>query len=247
MSTSIFGPMPASMPAAMPAPAPILFSALAPITEPTVDRAAVAAVVNPAILDTILGRLALLFLAGAVGDLTVARDAARQMLAAYKVETPDELRLAAEIISFGFHALEALSQASNPDMSLAKILRLRGSAVSLSREAHKAQRKLDQLQRDRRAGVSAQPAEAEQPAPPPEADKPSRPQIDKAIDLIAFTRDALESAGKNGGKSWTHGFQQRQVAKRITDNLKKNQLHHMSQAIPPNAALMSAAAVAPAG
>jgi len=238
--------MPASIPGAMPAPMPNPISALAPLSAHTVDSAP-AAVVNPAILDTILGQLALLFLAGAVGDLAVARDAARQMLAAHKVETPDELRLAAEIISFGFHALEALGQASNPDMSLTKILRLRGSAVSLSREAHKAQRKLDQLQRDRRAGAPAQPAEQEQPAPPPEATETSRPRIDKAIDLIAFTPYAIESAGKNDGKSWTQGFQQRQVAKRIADNLKKNQLQYMSQAIPPNAALGSAAAVAPAG
>jgi hypothetical protein len=70
------------------------------------------------ILDTVLGRLALLFLTGAVGDLTAARRAAGQMLAAYHPGTEDELRLAAEIISFSFHALEALSQAADPDLSL---------------------------------------------------------------------------------------------------------------------------------
>jgi hypothetical protein len=116
-----------------------------------------AATLPAALLNTILGRLALLFLSGAGGDLDAARDAATKMLAAYHPETEDELRLAAEIISFSLHALEALGQAADPDMSLNKILRLRSGAVSLSRESHKSQRKLDQLQKDRRAGVPIQP------------------------------------------------------------------------------------------
>ena len=107
-----------------------------------------AAALSTVILDTVLGRLAVLFLTGARGDLTLAHEAARQMLADYRPETNDELRLAAEIINFSFHALEALGQATTPEMTLNKILRLRGSAVSLSREAHKSRRKLDQLQRE---------------------------------------------------------------------------------------------------
>jgi hypothetical protein len=85
-----------------------------------------------AILDTILGRLSLLFLSGAGGDTAAARLAARQMLAIYQPETEDEFRLAAQIVSFSFHALEALSQAASPDMPLTRILRLRSSAVSLT-------------------------------------------------------------------------------------------------------------------
>src|ERR1700678_3422044 len=98
-----------------------------------------------AILETILARLALLFLVGAQGDETAARDAAAEMLASYDPKTTAELRLAANSISFSFHALEALSQAAHPNMSLTKILRLRRSAVSLSRESHKAERRLDQI------------------------------------------------------------------------------------------------------
>jgi hypothetical protein len=96
-----------------------------------------------AILETVVIRLSALFLAGAAGDMTAARQAAAQMLSAYHPETEDELRLAANIISFSFQALEALGQAATPDMPLT--LRLRGSAVSLSRESHKAQRRLDKL------------------------------------------------------------------------------------------------------
>jgi hypothetical protein len=116
------------------------------------------ATIAQSILDTVIGRLAVLFLAGACGDMLVARHSASQMLAAYKPETPDELGLAAEIVSLQFHTIEALSYASDPELSLNKILRLRGGAVSLSRESHKARRKLDQLQLARRAGTTAQPA-----------------------------------------------------------------------------------------
>ena len=51
------------------------------------------------ILDTVIGRLTLLFLTAANGDQIAAREAASQMLAAHNAETPDELGLAAEIVS----------------------------------------------------------------------------------------------------------------------------------------------------
>jgi hypothetical protein len=86
-----------------------------------------------AILETVLARLAPLFLTGAAGDMNAAREAASRMLADYHPQTEDELRLAANIVGFSFHALEALGQSATPGMPLAKILRLRGSAVSLSR------------------------------------------------------------------------------------------------------------------
>jgi hypothetical protein len=165
-----------------------------------------------AILDTVIGRLAVLFITGAAGDITGGREAARQMLAAYNAETPDELTLAAEIISLQLHTLEALSYASDPGLSLNKIFRLRGSAVSLSRESHKAQRKLDQLQRARRTGTTAQPAEA--PTPP-------SPAIENALDLVETARDAVQIAEKTGGKSWTQAFQERLTTKRIAQNQMK--------------------------
>jgi hypothetical protein len=185
-----------------------------------------------AILETILGRLALLFLAGAAGDMAAARDAATQMLAAYHPETENELRLAAEIVSFSLHALEALGQASTPDMSLTKVLRLRSGAVSLSREAHKAERRLEQLQKARRAGAEAQPQATQ--APP--VSEPARPQIDKAIALIEATRNAIETTPRNGSRIWTQAHQKREAARRMTENLKRNQAAH--------AAMVNAAASA---
>lgn len=180
------------------------------------------ATISPALLDTILGPLALLFLTGAAGDLAVARHAADQMLAAYNAETPEELRLAAEIITFGLHALEALSQSAEAGLSPNKILRLRGSAVSLSRESHKSQRKLDQLQHARHVGAEPKPAEIAAPTP-------TDPETDQAVGLIEFAKQTIQAAGKDSGVTWTKAFQQRQAAKRMTENLKKNQAQHQAR------------------
>jgi hypothetical protein len=169
------------------------------------------------ILETILARLALLFLTGTGGDLTAARQAAIQMLASYHPETEDELRLAAQIVGFSFQALEALSQSASHDLPLTRILRLRGCAVSLSRESHKAQRRLDQIQQARRAGSAAQPAA---PAAP-------YPKIEKAVALIADTRQ-VAAVAKNTGQTWTQAYRQRERARRMTKNLKKNQAAHLS-------------------
>ena len=176
-----------------------------------------------AVVETVLTRLAALFLTGAAGDITAARQAAAQMLAAYDPQTEDELRLAANIVGFSFHALEALGQAATPDMPLTKILRLRGSAVSLSRESHKAQRRLDQLQKARRQGIPAQSAETQ---PQPE------PKIEKALDLIKDTR-TVTVAAKAQGVTWTQAYEQRQRDNRIAASLKRAEARVAAQANAP--------------
>jgi hypothetical protein len=191
------------------------------------------ATIAQAIWDTVIGRLAVLFLTGAAGDMTAAREAARQMLAAHNAATPGELTLAAEIISLQFHTLEALSYASDQQLSLNKVLRLRGSAVSLSRESHKAQRKLDQLQAARRAGTTIQIAEI-----------PPRPAVTNALDLIETARDAIQIAAKSGGKTWTQAFQERLTAKRIAKKLAKKQAQQANQPAHANPAAASAQAAA---
>jgi hypothetical protein len=167
-----------------------------------------------AILETVLIRLAALFLTGAAGDPTAARHAASLMLDAYHPETPDELRLAANIVIFSFQALEALSQAATPDMSLTRILRLRGSAVSLSRESAKAERRLGQLQKARQ-----QPAQARQPEIQPEPVQPT-PKTEKAAALIQDTAQ-IAAAAKVNNQTWTQAYQERQRQARIAASLKR--------------------------
>jgi hypothetical protein len=189
-----------------------------PMSSPSAMSSSFSATLPAAVLDTILARLALLFLAGAGHDMAAARLAALQMLTVYHPETEDEFRLAAAIVSFSFHALEALSQAATPDMPLTRILRLRSSAVSLSRESHKAERRLDQLQKARRTGAPSQPTPTDAPH--------SAATIEKALELIADTR-AVAEAADNSGQTWTEAYQQRLRARRMTENLKKNQTAHL--------------------
>jgi hypothetical protein len=167
-----------------------------------------------AILDTILARLALLFLSGAADNTDAARHVAIRMLTEYQPETEDELRLAAQIVGFGFHALAALGQATATDMPLNRVLRLRGSAVSLSRESHKAQRRLDQIQNARRT----QPDAAPQPAPP----EPST-RIENAIALIEET-GKVQAVAKATGLTWSQAFRQRARDKRLAEKQKKRQI-----------------------
>jgi hypothetical protein len=182
--------------------------------------AALPATIPQAIWDTLLGRLAPLFLIGAAGDPASAREAAHQMLAAYNPQTSVELRLAAEIIGFGLHALEALGQAADPALSLNRVLRLRGSAVSLSREAHKSQRKLDQLQR---AHAIQPPAQA-QPSPQPE------PAQDHPGTQTASPTEAECLAARTKAKIWLQSYNEREAAERIAKNLMQNQVDHAARA-----------------
>ena len=187
-----------------------------------------------ATLDTFIAPLALLFLTGACGDIAAAHYAASQMLAAYNAETPDELGLAAQAVSLQMQVLKALGDASEPDLSLNKILRLRGGAVSLSRESHKARRKLDQLQHARRTGIVAPPAEVA-PAQPVAVQAVPSTQVqsveakargDSALELIEAARDALQRVKKSGGRNWSQAFQKRETAKRMAENMRKKQAEY---------------------
>jgi hypothetical protein len=198
-----------------------------------------------ATLETVIGGLALLFLTGACGDMIAAHYAASQMLAAYNAETPDELGLAAEIVSLQMHTLKALSDSSDPELSLNKILRLRGGAVSLSRESHKARRKLEQLQRARHAGTMAQPAEVPSEAAQPQP-APVQPKIDDAHALIEVAREAIQTARETGGKTWSQSFQKRETTKRIVENLKRKQAEHAILTARLNTAAASASGAGPA-
>lgn len=191
--------------------------------------------ISQAVLDTVLGRLALLFLSGAGADLAAARHAAADTLSAYHPETEGELNLAAGVISFSLHALEALSQACDPDLPLKVQLSLRSSAIGLSREGHKAQRKLDQLQSARRAGI---PQHAAAEATAPDA------QTEQAVALVELARKAIGTVSKNKGQTWTQAFQKRELAKRITKNLQKNQALHALRSTQPADQKLASASIA---
>ena len=203
---------------------------------PTSTSAATLASCLPAaIVETTLTGLAPLFLDAAAGDIAAARDAVAQMLAAHHPETVDELRLAANIVGFGFHALQALGQSATPDMPLTRILRLRGSAVSLSRESQKAERRLEQLQRARRQGLPAQFAETR---PEPAQPEPAQPEPAQAAAKIARALDLIEDTAKTtiiaktSNLTWTQAYEQRQRDLRVAARLKRAEAIAAAKASP---------------
>jgi len=125
-----------------------------------------------AIIETVLGQLALLFLAGANGDPQVARQAALRFLISYQPQTEPELALAADIISFGFHVRQSLHQAAEPDRPLHQVQRLRSGAASMGREAYRSLVKLEQLQQARQARQEQVTPEVVQTPPAPVAERP---------------------------------------------------------------------------
>ena len=127
-------------------------------------------VITPAILDKFIGLLVPLFLAGVDGDMATARHAAARMLAAYDTKTEAELSLAAEIVCFSFGALEALSNAMNPDLTPNAVLRLRGSANALHHSAHQCQRTLDRLRKERSHQAAPETTTSPLPEPLPTAE-----------------------------------------------------------------------------
>jgi hypothetical protein len=199
------------------------------------------ATIAKAILETVLSHLALLFLTAAAGDNEAAREAATQMLAAHDPQTADELTLAAQIVTLQFHALEALANAAEPGLSMNRILRLRGSAVSLSREAHKGRRRLEQIQRARQ-GETQQP-QAQQPQPEatqPETAQPEPPQPEpaarhpdpaaqQALDLLATAQETIRAAQQTGGKNWRQNLQKRLLTAQITEAGKAQAARHAAQ------------------
>jgi hypothetical protein len=134
------------------------------------------ATITQAVAEKIIAFLAPLFLAGAAGNLEASNHAAIAMLKTYAPTTDRELRFAALSIAFGFGALDALSRAADPDLTLNQVLRLRGTANALNRSAHQNETRLEKLRKH--------PPEAQSEDSQPEP----LPASTAAEDLLAFAR-----------------------------------------------------------
>ena len=178
-----------------------------------------------AVLETILIRLAALFLAGAAGDAVAAHQAAAHMLGSYHPETEEEVRVAANVIIFSFQALEALSQAATPNMPITRVMRLRSGAVSLSRQCQKAENRLEHLQNARLKGKPVQPAAQAQP----------EPKLEKIEALIEDT-GKVAAAAKANGQTWTQAYEDRQRQARIAASLKRAEAKFAPFPSPPKQA-----------
>jgi hypothetical protein len=186
------------------------------------------AAVDPVFLDTIIGLLVPWFLIAAGGDVTAARRTAECILASYDVETEQEIRLAAEITSFGFGALEGLRDSMDPELKLNAVLRLRGSANTQHRSANQCQRTLDKLRKERR--MAAEVVEAQPPVSEDRNDTPQAPQSNQTapaqpratITLSRQQRRAMQRAADKAQRKQTE--QLRRDAMRATRTTPNQQL-----------------------
>jgi len=164
-----------------------------------------------ALLHTILHQIAILLLRGANNDIEAARQAAAVVVGAHMPQTEQELRLAARIVAFSLQAGEALAQAANPELPLTRVIRLRTGAVSLTREAEKAERRLEKLREARLRGLP------EEPEPLPQAESP---RVEKTTALIEDTRKVAAYAQAHG-LSWSEAHRQRNREKRLAERRAK--------------------------
>jgi hypothetical protein len=118
------------------------------------------------ILSATINQIAPLLIQRTGCDEHASRAALTALLADYKPETNEEFTLAADIVHYRFLAVDNMARSVEPNLPLTKVLRLRGSAVSLSREAHKTQRKLDKLQFTRTRAVPEPEAQPQLALPP---------------------------------------------------------------------------------
>ena len=135
-----------------------------------------------------------------------------------------------------------IGQAANPELSISRTIRLRGSAVSLSREAHKSQRKLDKLQQARRAGTNAQPAQTEAAHPPTEP----APSIAQANPAPAVQPVMQPAQGSPADKSpYAQTLQKPLAASRLSKKARRAAAKQAYAVARTNAAA-AAAAIPPA-
>lgn len=185
-----------------------------------------------AIIETLLLNLLPLLLQGANGNRDAARHAALQLLAAYAPRNEQELCLIGAIVSFDLHAGESLARALDPDIPIARALRLRGSAASLSREAHHYRKEIRLLQQQAAAEAPAEAVTEPPPAQEPPAQEPLEQAppalttedmlqaVEEARKLVAgAARDAKQ--GRHAGLSYSQALRKRMTAQRLLDKQKR--------------------------
>jgi hypothetical protein len=117
---------------------------------------------------TILGFMLPFYLAGAGGNVDVARAAIVELIEAYGAATAAELDLVGRQIGFSAAAMDNLRLSMRAGLSDTKVLQYRGNAVALSRSAEQCRKVLEVMQskRDQQRGQAAKAQSLPEPEPP---------------------------------------------------------------------------------
>jgi hypothetical protein len=165
--------------------------------------------------EQVVSSLTPFFLDAARGNQDHARAAADAMLNGYGAQTTEDIQLAAQIIAFGFAALDSLCRsAAEPDLPVNIQLRLRGNANAMNRAAQQCRRAL-QLRRKagatpQSAGAPSQDAASPEPRTFTEADVAAA--MKKASEVIAYARSDLKSGKPT---TYTQRMHERERLKRL--------------------------------
>jgi hypothetical protein len=95
-------------------------------------------------------------------DLNTAKANAQALIEDFDPRSTIEFRLAIRITLFSLEAASATAQASDPDRSVNQAIQLRKGAIALTREADKAERRLEQLRATRKQPEEPLPANQEE-------------------------------------------------------------------------------------
>jgi hypothetical protein len=138
-----------------------------------------------AFLDILILPLANMLMDASGKDGQTAMNNAMAAIKAFHAVNEAEIRLAIRIATFSIQANIALAQANMPNLPLQVVVRLRQGAVTLIREADKAERRLEKLQDARKKGETL-------PAEPPQQQEKS--SVQRAQNLIQDIEETIALA-----------------------------------------------------
>jgi hypothetical protein len=140
----------------------------------------------------ILGLLAPLLMTGSLTDISLARLAAAEAIAAYG---KGNLMTIGQILAFALTALDNLRLSMPPDLSLSMKLKLRGNANALNRSARDNTQILENQETTREAIIAEQAASAIWDVP--ETPDPAPAAIQEALGLNRSPAAIQEAPGPN--------------------------------------------------
>ena len=172
-----------------------------------------ATICSPIMLEAFVAPLVALLLTGVPNSKDTARQAVIETLADYHPANLDELRLVTQIVGCGLRSIQAIEESAAPDLPLPAMLRVMNSAVSLSRAAEAARKRLKDLQANRQqAPTQLAPATRPAPATPQPATPAAEPDLE---------RTKVSAIAKANGLTWTQAYNKRQQDMRIAASLKR--------------------------
>ena len=161
-------------------------------------------------------------------DPKAAFENALEAISVFNPHTPVELRLAVRVCIFNILGNQACAQAGMQDLPVDRSIRLHQGAITLVREADKAEARLEKLQTMRAEGQKQpEPEEVE------ELTATESPKVEKAMDLLDETK-AIAGQAAILGVTWPQAYKQRKLEKQLAKRRDREaRMQAQSKGLPP--------------